>query len=120
GAVLMVILGMLVMASVPLLMAVVMLIPCWRHRGEVITVSDDKVCVLAGGTSTVFPIELFIGVQPVKNTVRKSKGFGDIEYSLTGGRSITIHSCHLHKTEVTTDIGKRMFKRVAESAERNA
>jgi hypothetical protein len=120
GAVAMVILGMLVMSSVPLLMAVVMVIPCWRHRGEVITVSDDDVCVVAGGTSIVYPIELFIGVQPVKNTVRKSKGFGDIEYPLTDGRSITIHSCHLHKTEVTTDIGKRVFKRVAASAERNA
>jgi hypothetical protein len=120
GAVLMVVLGMLVMALVPLLMAVVMLIPCWRHRGEVITVSDDDVCVVAGGTSTVYPIELFIGVQPVKNTVRKSNGFGDIEYPLTDGRSITIHSCHLHKTEVTTDIGKRMFKRVAALGERNA
>ena len=120
GAVAMVILGMVVMASVPLLMAIVMLIPCLRHRGEVIKVSDDDVCVVAGGTSTVYPIELFIGVQPVKNTVRKSNGFGDIDYPLTDGRSITIHSCHLHKTEVTTDIGKRAFKRDAASAEGSA
>ena len=119
GAVAMVILGMLVMASVPLLMAIVMLIPCWRHRGDVITVSDDDVCVIADGTSTVYPIELFVGVQPATKTVRKSKGFGDIEYPLTDGRSITIHSCHLHKTELTTDIGKRVFKRDSASRERH-
>jgi len=120
AAVLMVILGMLVMSSVPLLMAVVMLIPCWRHRGEVITVSDDKVCVLAGGTSTVVPIELFAGVQHVTNKDRKAKGhFGDITYALTDDQQLVIYGCHLHKTELTTDIGKRVFKRVAASAERS-
>lgn len=120
GAVAMVILGMFVMASVPLLMAIVMLIPCWRHRGEVITVTDNDVCVVTAGTSTVYPIELFVGVQPATKTVRKSKGFGDIEYPLTDGRSITIHSCHLHKTELTTDIGKRVFKRDSASREQSA
>jgi len=119
GAVAMVILGMLVMSSVPLLMAVVMLIPCWRHRGEVFTVSDDKVCVLAGGTSTVYPLELFAGVQPVNNRDRKAKGhFGNITYTLTDGQQLVIYGCHLHKTELTTDIGKRVFKHVAAYRER--
>jgi hypothetical protein len=114
GAVAMVILGMLVMSSVPLLMAVVMLIPCWRHRGEVITVSDTTVDLTMRGTKTTFPLELFAGVQPVTNKDRKAKGqFGNITYTLTDGQQFVIYGCHLHKTELTTDIGKRVFKRVA-------
>jgi hypothetical protein len=120
GAVAMVILGMLVMASVPLLMAVVMLIPCWRHRGEVITVSDTTVELTTRGTTTTFPLELFAGVQPVNNRDRKAKGqFGNITYTLTDGQQFVIYGCHLHKTELTTDIGKRVFKRVAAAAERS-
>jgi hypothetical protein len=119
GAVLMVVLGMLVMASVPLLMAVVMLIPCWRHRGEVITVSDTTVDLTMRGTTTTFPLELFAGVQPVTNKDRKAKGqFGNITYTLTDGQHLVIYGSHLHKTELTTDIGKRMFKRVAALGER--
>jgi hypothetical protein len=119
GAVLMVILGMLVMASVPLLMAIVMLIPCWRHRGEVITVSDTTVDLTMRGTTATFPLELFAGVQPVTNKDRKATGqFGNITYTLTDGQHLVIYGCHLHKTELTTDIGKRVFKRVAASAER--
>jgi|GEM_PF-1419186 len=121
GAVAMVILGMLVMSSVPLLMAVVMLIPCWRHRGEVITVSDTTVELTTRGTTTTFPLELFAGVQPVNNRDRKAKGqFGNITYTLTDGQQFVIYGCHLHKTELTTDIGKRVFKRDAASAERSA
>ena len=113
GAVAMVILGMLVMASVPLLMAVVMLIPCWRHHGEVFTVSDTKVELTTSGITTTFPLELFAGVQPVTNRDRKAKGqFGNITYTLTDGQQFVIYGCHLHKTELTTDIGKRVFKRV--------
>lgn len=120
GAVAMVILGMLVMSSVPLLMAVVMLIPCWRHRGEVITVSDTTVDLTMRGTTTTFPLELFAGVQPVTNRDRKAKGqFGNITYTLTDGQQFVIYGCHLHKTELTTDIGKRVFKRDAASAERS-
>ena len=120
GAVAMVILGMLVMSSVPLLMAVVMLIPCWRHRGEVITVSDTTVDLTMRGTTTTFPLELFAGVQPVTNRDRKAKGqFGNITYTLTDGQQFVIYGCHLHKTELTTDIGKRVFKRVAAAAERS-
>jgi hypothetical protein len=121
GAVAMVILGMLVMASVPLLMAVVMLIPCWRHRGEVFTVSDTTVELTMRGTTTTFPLELFAGVQPVTNRDRKAKGhFGNITYTLTDGQQLVIYGCHLHKTELTTDIGKRVFKRVAAAEERSA
>jgi hypothetical protein len=120
GAVAMVILGMLVMSSVPLLMAVVMLIPCWRHLGEVITVSDTKVELTTSGTTTTFPLVLFAGVQPVTNRDRKAKGhFGNITYTLTDGQQLVIFGCHLHKTELTTDIGKRVFKRVAAAAERS-
>ena len=121
GAVAMVILGMLVMSSVPLLMAVVMLIPCWRHRGEVITVSDTTVDLTMRGTTTTFPLELFAGVQPVTNRDRKAKGqFGNITYTLTDGQQFVIYGCHLHKTELATDIGKRVFKRVAAAEERSA
>jgi hypothetical protein len=120
GAVAMVILGMLVMSSVPLLMAIVMLIPCWRHHGEVITVSDTTVELTTRGTTTTFPLELFAGVQHVTNKDRKAKGhFGDITYALTDGRILTINSCHLHKTELTTDIGKRVFKRAVGTAKRS-
>ena len=121
GAVAMVILGMLVMSSVPLLMAVVMLIPCWRHRGEVFNVSDTTVELATRGTTTTFPLELFAGVQPVTNRDRKAKGqFGNITYTLTDGQQLVIYGCHLHKTELTTDIGKRVFKRVAAAEERSA
>jgi hypothetical protein len=116
----MVILGTLVMASVPVLMAVVMLIPCWRHRGEVITVSDTEVTISANGFITAYPLEVFEGIAPVTNRDRKAKGqFGNITYTLTDGQQLVICGCHLHKTELTTDIGKRVFKRVAASAERN-
>jgi hypothetical protein len=119
GAVAMVILGMLVMSSVPLLMAVVMLIPCWRHRGVVITVSDTTVELTTRGTTTTFPLELFADVQPVTNKDRKAKGhFGNITYTLTDGQQLVIYGCHLHKTELTTDIGKRVFKRAVGTAER--
>jgi hypothetical protein len=119
AAVLMVILGMLVMSPVPLLMAVVMLIPCWRHRDEVITVSDTEVTITANGSITAYPLEDFEGIAPVTNKDRKAKGqFGDITYTLTDGRILTINSCHLHKTELTTDIGKRVFKRAVGTAER--
>jgi hypothetical protein len=111
AAVFVVILGMLVMASVPLLMAIVMLIPCWRHHGEVITVTDTAVELTTRGTTKTFPLELFAGVQPVTNRDRKAKGqFGNITYTLTDGQQLVIYGCHLHKTELTTDIGKRVFK----------
>jgi len=114
GAVLMVILGMLVMSSIPLLMAIVMLIPCWRHRGDVITISDSAVEVTTRGTAMTFPFELFAGVQPVTNRNRKAKGqFGNITYTLTDGQQLVIYGCHLHKTELTTDIGKRILKYIA-------
>ena len=120
GAVLMVVLGMLVMASVPLLMAVVMLIPCWRHHGEVITVTDATVELTTRGTTMTFPLALFAGVQPVTNRDRKAKGqFGDITYTFTDGHQLVIYGCHLHKTELTTDIGKRLFKRAVGTAERS-
>ena len=120
GAVAMVILGMLVMSSVPLLIAVVMLIPCWRHRGDVITVTDATVELTTRGTTMTFPLALFAGVQAVTIKDRKAKGqFGNITYTLTDGQELVIYGCHLHKTELTTDIGKRVFKRVAASAERN-
>ncbi len=120
GAVLMVILGMLVMASVPMLMAIVMLIPCWRHHGEVITVTDTAVELTTRGTTKTFPLALFAGVQPVTNRDRKAKGqFGNITYTLTDGQELVIYGCHLHKTELTTDIGKRVFKYAAASAERS-
>lgn len=120
AAVLMVVLGMLVMASVPLLMAVVMLIPCWRHHGDVITVTDAAVELTTGGTTMTFPLALFAGVQPVINRDRKAKGqFGDITYTLTDGQELVIYGCHLHKTELTTDIGKRLFKRAVGTAERS-
>ena len=119
AAVLMVILGMLVMASVPLLMAIVMLIPCWRHHGDVITVTDTTVELTTRGTTKSFPLELFAGVQPVTNRDRKAKGqFGNITYTLTDGQQLVIHGCHLHKTELTTDIGKRVFKCDAAFGER--
>lgn len=111
GAVLMVTLGMLVMSSIPLLMAIVMLIPCWRHRGDMITVSDSAVDVTSCGRTTTFPLELFAGVQPMTNRARKAKGqFGNITYTLTDGQQLVIYGCHLHKTELTTDIGKRILK----------
>ena len=120
GAVAMVVLGMLVMSSVPLLMAVVMLIPCWRHRDEVFTVSDTEVTITANGFITAYPLELFAGVQPVNNRDSKAKGhFGNITYTLTDGQQLVIYGCHLHKTELTTDIGKRVFKRDAASAARS-
>ena len=120
GAVLMVVLGMLVMASVPLLMAVVMLIPCWRHHGEVITVTDATVELTTRGTTMTFPLALFAGVQPVTNRDRKAKGqFVDITYTFTDGHQLVIYGCHLHKTELTTDIGKRLFKRAVGTAERS-
>jgi uncharacterized membrane protein len=121
GAVVMVVLGMLVMASVPLLMATVMLIPCWRHHGDVITVTDTAVEVTKRGTAKTFPFELFAGVQPMTNRDRKAKGqFGNVTYTLTDGQQLVIYGCHLHKTELTTDIGKRVFKYAAASAERSA
>lgn len=120
GAVAMVILGMFVMSSVPLLMAVVMLIPCWRHRGEVITVSDNDISVTTNTSATAFPIELFTGVIPVTHSNRKAKdAFGDVTYTLTDARVFTIHSCHLHKTELQTDIHKRVFKHAAPSGDRD-
>lgn len=119
AAVLMVILGMLVMASVPLLMAIVMLIPCWRHHGDVITVTDTTVELTTRGTTKSFPLELFAGVQPVTNRDRKAKGqFGNITYTLVDGQQLVIYGCHLHKTELTTDIGKRVFKYDAAFGER--
>ena len=119
GAVLMVILGMLVMASVPLLMAVVMLFPCWRHHGDVITVTDTAVDVTTRGTTMSFPIELFVGVQALTNTDSKAKGqFGNVTYTLADGQQIVIYGCHLHKTELKTDIAKRVLKYAAASAER--
>ena len=120
AAVLMVVLGMLVMSSVPLLLAVVMLIPCWRHHGEVITVTDATVELTTRGTTMTFPLALFAGVQPVTNRDRKAKGqFGDITYTFTDGHQLVIYGCHLHKTELTTDIGKRLFKRAVGTAERS-
>ena len=120
AAVLMVVLGMLVMSSVPLLMAIVMLIPCWRHRGDVITVTDATVELTTRGTTMTFPLALFAGVQPVTNRDRKAKGqFGNITYTLTDGQQLVIYGCHLHKTELTTDIGKRLFKRAAASEEQS-
>ena len=120
AAVLMVVLGMLVMASVPMLMAVVMLIPCWRHHGDVITVTDATVELTTRGSTMTFPLALFAGVQPVTNRDRKAKGqFGNITYTLTDGQELVIYGCHLHKTELTTDIGKRLFKRDAAFGERS-
>lgn len=120
AAVLMVVLGMLVMASVPLLMAIVMLIPCWRHHGEVITVTDATVELTTRGTTMTFPLALFSGVQPVTIKDRKAKGqFGDITYTLTDGHQLVIYGCHLHKTELTADIRKRLFKRAVGTAERS-
>ncbi|MFY8051305.1 MAG: hypothetical protein ACOVP2_01700 [Armatimonadaceae bacterium] len=120
GAVLMVILGMLVMASVPLLMAVVMLFPCWRHHGDVITVTDTAVDVTARGKTVTFPLELFVGVQPAINKDRKAKGqFGNVTYTLTDGQQLVIYGCHLHKTELKTDIAKRVFKYAGASGERS-
>lgn len=119
AAVFVVILGMLVMASVPLLMAIVMLIPCWRHHGDVITVTDTTVELTTRGTTKSFPLELFAGVQPVTNRDRKAKGqFGNITYTLVDGQQLVIYGCHLHKTELTTDIGKRVFKYDAAFGER--
>ena len=121
AAVLMVVLGMLVMASAPLIMAVVMLIPCWRLRGDVITVTDTAVELTTRGKAMTFPLALFAGVQPVTNRDRKAKGqFGDITYTFTDGHQLVIYGCHLHKTELTTDIGKRAFKRAVGTAERSA
>ena len=58
-------------------------------------------------------------MQPVTNRDRKAKGqFGNITYTLTDGQQFVIYGCHLHKTELTTDIGKRVFKRVVAAAER--
>ena len=120
AAVFVVILGMLVMASAPLLMAVVMLLPCWRNHGDMITVTDTAVEVTEGGITTSFPIDLFVGIQPVTNRDRKAKGqFGNITYTLTDGQQLVIYGCHLHKTELTTDIRKRVLKVVAASAEQS-
>ena len=120
GAVLMVILGMLVMASVALLMAVVMLFPCWRHHGDVITVTDTAVDVTTRGKTVTFPLELFVGVQPVINKDRKAKGqFGNVTYTLADGQQLVIYGCHLHKTELKTDIAKRVLKYAGASGERS-